>query len=63
MTPPTLRVSGRTVVTDGNTHLHGQGQTHSLSDFHVGDEVEVEGRLNPDGSVHATDLKRTEEAR
>ena len=62
MTPPTLRVAGRTVVTDSHTHLHGSGQTHSLSDFHVGDEVEIEGVQRADGTVLADDIKRTEEA-
>jgi len=62
LTPPTLRVAGRTVVTDAHTHLHGQGRTHSLADFNVGDEVEVEGVRNPDGTVLADDLKRTREA-
>jgi hypothetical protein len=62
LTPPTLRVAGRTVMTDSNTHLHGQGQTHSLADFNVGDEVEVEGVQQPNGTVLADDIKRTEEA-
>jgi hypothetical protein len=59
ITPPSLVVSGRTVVTDGRTHLHGQGRIHSLLDLRVGDTVEVEGTLMSDGaSVLATDIKR-----
>jgi hypothetical protein len=61
LSPPTLRVAGRTVMTDAHTHLHGQGQTHSLADFHVGDEVEIEGVQQPDGTVLADDIKRTKE--
>ena len=61
LTPPTLRVAGRTVETHSNTHLHGQGQTHSLADFNVGDEVEIEGVQRPDGTVLADDIKRTKE--
>ena len=49
-------------MTDAHTHLHGQGQTHSLADFHVGDEVEIEGVQRADGTVLADDIKRTEEA-
>jgi hypothetical protein len=49
-------------MTDSHTHLHGQGHTHSLADFNVGDEVEVEGVQRTDGTVLADDIKRTKEA-
>jgi len=62
LTPPTLSVAGRTIITDAHTHLHGEGRTHSLADFNVGDKVEIEGVLNADGTILAEDLKRTEEA-
>jgi uncharacterized protein DUF5666 len=58
ITPPSLRVSGRTVVTHSGTEFKGEGRTHSLADFKVGDRVEVEGRSQPDGSVRADEIKR-----
>ena len=59
ITPPSLVVSGRTVMTDGRTEFKGQGHIHSLLDLHVGDTVEVEGRLMADGAtILASEIKR-----
>lgn len=60
ITPPSLRVSGRTVVTNADTEFEGEGRTGSLADFKVGDRVEVEGTLLSDGSVLARELKKLE---
>src|SRR6185369_15458101 len=59
ITPPSLAVSGRTVMTDGHTEFKGQGHIHSILDLRVGDTVEVEGRLMQDGTtVLASEIKR-----
>jgi len=59
ITPPSLRVSERSVLTDGRTEFKGEGRIHSLLDLRVGDTVEVEGTLMADGStVLASEIKR-----
>jgi hypothetical protein len=57
ITPPSLVVDGRTVLTDGSTHIDGKGDVHSLSDLSVGMTVEVEGTLQSDSSVLARRIK------
>jgi hypothetical protein len=59
ITPPSLVVSGRTVMTDSRTEFKGNGHIHSLLDLRVGDTVEVEGGLMTDGAtVLASEIKR-----
>lgn len=57
ITPPTLRVAGRTVVTDPSTKFSGEGKVKSLADLKVGMRVEVEGTAQADGSVLARKIK------
>lgn len=57
VTPPTLRVSGRLVVTDGSTRIERRGDAIALGAIHAGDTVEVEGTQLSDGSVRAKKVK------
>jgi len=57
VTPPTLRVSGRTVLTNADTRIKRRGQPIALADVKVGDKVEVEGSSQADGSVLASKIK------
>lgn len=57
ITPPTLVVDGRTVLTDASTEFRGKGDVHSLSDLAVGMTVEVKGQGLADGSVLARRIK------
>jgi len=56
--PPRLVVAGRAVLTDSNTKFSGQGRTHSLADFAVGDTVEVTSSLSASSTVLASEIKR-----
>ena len=57
VTPPSLQVSGRTVVTNADTKIKRSGQAIALADIKPGDKVEVEGVSQPDGSVLASKIK------
>ncbi len=57
ITPPTLKVAGRTVVTDAATEIERDGVRLGLADLHVGDTVEVKGTLQSDGSVLAREIR------
>lgn len=53
-----LQVQGRVVQTDGLTQFLGRGnQATSLGALRVGDDVEVEGASQSDGSVYARKVK------
>jgi len=56
ITPPSLRVAGRTVLTNSSTKIKRDGQSIALSDLEVGQTVEVEGIAQPDGSVLAVKI-------
>jgi hypothetical protein len=58
MSPPQFRVSGLTVVTDGNTRFKGSGRVRSLGDLKVGDRVEVEALQQDNGSLLALEVER-----
>jgi hypothetical protein len=49
ITPPSLRVAGRTVLTNSSTKIKRDGQSIALTDLQVGQTVEVEGNVQPDG--------------
>jgi len=57
VTPPDLRVAGRTVHTDGNTRIQRKDQRIGLADVKVGATVEVQGVRRADGSVLAKKIK------
>lgn len=57
VTPPTLMVSGRKVVTNGDTRIKRSDHAISLGDLKPGDKVEVEGTTQADGSVLASKIK------
>jgi hypothetical protein len=57
VTPPDLRVAGRTVHTDGNTRIVRKDQRIGLSEVKVGSTVEVEGVAQAGGSVLAKKIK------
>jgi len=57
VTPPTLRVAGRLVTTDGATRIERGGDAIALSAIRAGDLVEVEGFAPADGSVRAKKVK------
>jgi hypothetical protein len=57
VTPPSLKVSGRIVVTNAETRIKRSGQAITLADVKVGDKVEVEGTSQADGSVLASKIK------
>jgi len=57
ITPPSLKVSGRTVVTNADTRIKRGDRSVALTDLTVGDKVEVEGRQQADGSVLASKIK------
>ena len=54
VTPPTLRVAGRSVVTNASTRIRRRGDPIPLSAIRPGDLVEVEGRQESDGTVLAS---------
>ena len=56
VTPPTLQVSGRTVVTNSATDIHSNG-AKSLSDILVGSTVEVRGVVQADNSILASRIE------
>ncbi len=53
VTPPTLKVSGRTIVTNSATQIRRGDNVITLSDVKVGDRVHVRGKLQTDGSILA----------
>jgi hypothetical protein len=57
VTPPSLKVSGRTIVTNAATKIKRGDQTIALASLKVGDKVEVEGTSQPDGRVLASKIK------
>lgn len=57
VTPPTLTVASKTVLTDSNTRISRNGNTVMLWDLQVGEHVEVEGMRQADGSVLATEVE------
>jgi uncharacterized protein DUF5666 len=58
VTPPSLRVAGRTVLTDSATKIRdGKNAPIALSGVHPGDVVEVEGTSRADGSILASQVK------
>ena len=57
--PPRLVVAATVVLTDAHTEFKGEGRTHSLADFSVGDLVTVEGTQRSDGSVLASEIHRS----
>jgi len=61
ITPPTLMVSGRMVVTNGSTRIRSGDKTIALTDLKPGEKVEVEGTKQADGSVLASKIKVEDE--
>jgi hypothetical protein len=61
VTPPTLMVSGRKVMTNGSTRIRRGDKTVGLADLKVGEKVEVKGTLKgtrqTDNSVLASKIK------
>lgn len=57
ITPPSLTVSGVNVLTDANTEIERDDHKISLTDLQVGEIVQVEGVLLPDGTVLAHEIK------
>jgi hypothetical protein len=57
VTPPTLTVANKTVLTDSSTRITRNDGTAMLSDLQVGEHVEVEGMRQADGSVLATRIE------
>ena len=57
LTPPTLMVGNRAVLTNPSTQFKGAG-TRSLLDLKVGNTVRVAGASLPDGSVLAHEIAR-----
>ena len=65
VTPPSLRVLGRTIVTNASTRIRGPNEeTIPLGAIQVGDFVKVEGVLLPDGTIQASrvDVEEEDEA-
>jgi hypothetical protein len=61
ITPPSITVAGRSVVTNADTRIKRSGQAITLSDITVGMKVEVEGVVQSDGSVLASKVKVEDE--
>ncbi len=62
VTPPSLKVGGRTVMTNASTKIVGKHDAPiPLTDIHPGDKVEVKGTAQADGSVLATRVKLDDE--
>lgn len=57
VTPPSLMVSGRTVLTSAATRIRRGDHTISLGDLKVGDKVEVEGTQQADGGLLASQIR------
>jgi hypothetical protein len=62
VTPPSLVVSGRDVLTDSDTDFKGKGKIDSVADLNVGDVVEVVGLQSSPSLVLALEIKRLETA-
>jgi len=57
ITPPNLKISGLTVITNGDTEFKRRDQRINLADLAVGQLVRVEGTLNADGKVVAREVR------
>lgn len=57
ITPPSLRVAGRTVITNGSTRIERDDRRIALTDLRVGERVEVEGMTQADGSILAREIE------
>lgn len=59
VTPPTLTVGGRIVVTDSSTEIKADEHDSSftLADLQAGDTVKVEGTLQPDSTILAREIE------
>jgi Domain of unknown function (DUF5666)/Abnormal spindle-like microcephaly-assoc'd, ASPM-SPD-2-Hydin len=55
---PNFTVAGVTVITDSQTVYAGAGDPKSLADFRPGDNVDVCGSLQTDGSLAASSVTR-----
>ncbi len=56
MTPPTLTVAGRMVVTNSSTQITKDDQPITLAQLTAGEMVEVEGQQQMDNSVLAKSI-------
>jgi len=54
---PNLRISGLTVITNGDTELKRRDQRINFADLAVGQLVRVQGSLNADGKVVAREIR------
>ena len=61
VSPPRLRVAGVTVLTDANTRIERDDHTIALTELQVGETVEVEGMLLPDGTVLAKSIESSDD--
>jgi hypothetical protein len=61
ITPPSLRVSGRVVVTNSSTRIERDDDRIALTDLRLGERVEVEGSRQADGSILARKIEAEEE--
>ncbi len=57
ITPPSLTVAGKSVLTNAQTEIRRHNQTIPLTDLLVGEQVEVKGRILADGTRLATRIK------
>ncbi len=57
LTPPSLRVAGRTVETDANTEIERDDDRVALSELAVGERVKVEGTILPNGNLLARKIE------
>lgn len=57
ISPPDLRVAGRTVRTDASTKIERDDKRISLADLRVGERVEVKGVRQADGSILARKIE------
>ena len=57
VTPPTLKVSGRVVVTNADTRIKRGDRTITLADLKPTDKVEVEGLQQADATILAIKIK------
>jgi hypothetical protein len=53
ITPPNLKISGLTVITDANTEFKRRGGRVSFADLAIGQLVRIEGSVNTNGQVVA----------
>lgn len=57
ITPPSLRVAGRTVATNTATRIERNGRSIALTALRTGERVEVKGILQSDGSILARKIE------